>query len=113
MHARLSRCAVLALFCVSASATGLWAQLSIPLATPPCEILDSPIVGTDNPVPPAVAVPNPAGEQIRTLALRIVTSNDFFSDTHDDVWLDIGPKAWKIGNQFERGSTRSINIDLS
>jgi hypothetical protein len=86
------------------------------ITAPPfhCDILDSPMVGTDAGVPPAPAAPaGTKGEQVRSLAVRITTSNDLFSDTHDDVWLDIGPKAWKIGDVFEKGSTRTINIDLS
>ena len=86
----------------------------IPNALPVhCDVLQSPMVGTDIPTQPAAAFTAENGEQIRTLAIRIATSGALFSDTHDDVWLDIGPKGWKIGDQFERGSTRTIYIDLS
>jgi hypothetical protein len=51
-------------------------------------------------------------QPIRSLAVRITTSNDLLSGTNDDVWLDIGPKAWKIGDDFDRGTTKTIAIDL-
>lgn len=88
------------------------AQIPLPLPSPPCEILSSPMAGSDSPTQPAPAGQG-QGEQIKTLAVRIATSDALFSDTHDDVWLDIGPKAWKIGDQFERGTTRTIYIDIS
>lgn len=52
-------------------------------------------------------------DPIRTMSVTIVTSSDWFAGTDNDVWLDIGPTAWKLGGTFERGSTRTINIDVN
>ena len=52
-------------------------------------------------------------DPIRSLAVRITTSSDLLSGTNDDVWLDIGPKDWKIGDDFDKGTTRTIVIDIS
>lgn len=52
-------------------------------------------------------------DQLRSLAVRITTSGDPLSGTNDDVWLDIGPKAWKIGDDFDTGSTTTTVVDIS
>jgi hypothetical protein len=52
-------------------------------------------------------------DPVRSLVVRITTSGDFMSGTSDDVWLDVGPKAWRIGNNFTTGSTQSIVVDLT
>jgi hypothetical protein len=62
------------------------------------------------PLPVSSAAP---GDPIKSLAVRLTTSGDLLSGTNDDVWLDIGPKAWKIGSDFDKGSTRTISIDLT
>jgi hypothetical protein len=59
-------------------------------------------------------VPNlQADEAITTLAVRIATSGGIFTGTSRDVWLDLGPKAWKLGGGFEGGSVRLINLPPS
>jgi hypothetical protein len=59
-------------------------------------------------------------DRLKTLAVRISTSNDLLAGANippfgksDDVWLDIGPKAWLISNgaDFTRGHTTTISID--
>ena len=52
-------------------------------------------------------------DPIQTLEVKIATSNGLFSDTERDVWLDIGPMAWKLEGGFPRGSIRSFKIDSS
>lgn len=52
-------------------------------------------------------------DPIRTLAVRLTTSGDLLSGTNDDVWLDIGPKAWKIGDDFDKGTTTTIVVDFA
>lgn len=52
-------------------------------------------------------------EPIRTLSITIVTSNDWFAGTDNEVWFDIGPMAWKLDGDFPRGSTRTIQLDVS
>jgi hypothetical protein len=52
-------------------------------------------------------------QPIRNLAVRITTSSDFLSGTNDDVWLDIGPKAWRIADDFDKGTTKTVVIDLT
>src|ERR1022692_332378 len=56
---------------------------------------------------------NSPEDPIRSLAVRISTSNDPLSGTNDDVWLDIGPKAWKIGDDFDGGTTKTIVVDFN
>jgi hypothetical protein len=56
---------------------------------------------------------NSPDDPIRSLAVRISTSNDPLSGTNDDVWLDIGPKAWKIGDDFDGGTTKTIVVDFN
>ena len=62
------------------------------------------------PLPVTSAAPD---APLTSLAIRISTNNDLLSGTNDDVWLDVGPKAWKIGNDFDRGTTKTIVIDLT
>lgn len=59
-------------------------------------------------------------ELVTTLAARITTSNDLLASDNDpllgkpdDIWLDIGPKAWLISGKgdFSRGATTTITID--
>jgi hypothetical protein len=50
-------------------------------------------------------------EPIQTLEVKIVTDNGLFSGTDRDVWIDIGPKAWKLTGGFGIGSTRTFTID--
>jgi hypothetical protein len=50
-------------------------------------------------------------EPIRTLSVTIVTENGLFSGTPRDVWIDLGPKAWKLTGGFNSGSTRTIELD--
>jgi hypothetical protein len=62
----------------------------------------------------------PPCELVTSLAFRITTSNDFLSGANDpltgkpdDIWLDIGPKAWMISGQgdFSKGATTTISVD--
>jgi hypothetical protein len=62
----------------------------------------------------------PPCELVTTLAVRITTSNDLLAGANDpltgkpdDIWLDIGPKAWMISGHgdFSRGVTTTINLD--
>ena len=60
-----------------------------------------------------------------SLAVRIATSNDLFASANDpitgkpdDIWLDIGPKAWRISDEsykgdFGRGANKPITVDPS
>jgi hypothetical protein len=52
-------------------------------------------------------------DPIRSLAVRLTTSGDLLSGTNDDVWLDIGPKAWKISDDFDKGTTTMIVVDFA
>jgi hypothetical protein len=40
------------------------------------------------------------------LEVTIVTDSGLFSNTERDVWIDVGPKAWKLSGGFDRGSIR-------
>ena len=44
-------------------------------------------------------------EPITSIQVRIETGGGIFTDDTDDVWLDLGPRAWKIGDDFKSGST--------
>lgn len=50
-------------------------------------------------------------EIINKITLDFKTSNDVMSGTDNDVWFDIGPKAWRIDDGFERGSVKRFTID--
>ena len=62
-------------------------------------------------IPPVVGT-GAKNEQLKSLAVVITTSSDPFSGTSDDVWLDIGARAWKVGNDFPGGTSRIFQIDL-
>jgi len=62
----------------------------------------------------------PPCELVTSLAVRITTSNDLLAGANDpltgkpdDIWLDIGPKAWMISGlgDFSRGATTTITLD--
>ena len=74
---------------------------------PQSQMSGSPLVGG---LPVSSITPD---DPVRSLAIRITTSNDPLSGTNDDVWLDLGPKAWKIGDDFDKGSTKTIVINLN
>jgi hypothetical protein len=59
----------------------------------------SPVFGTLSP-----------DEEIRTLQVKVETNSGIFTGTSDDVWLDVGPREWKIGDDFPDGSTRVLDI---
>src|SRR5579884_1932308 len=44
-------------------------------------------------------------EIIDSIQVSIETNGGIFSGDTDDVWLDIGPRAWKIGDNFGAGTT--------
>jgi hypothetical protein len=52
-----------------------------------------------------------SNEPIQTLDVKIITDNGLFSGTDRDVWIDIGPKAWKLTGGFESGSTRTFTLN--
>lgn len=64
----------------------------------------------------------PPCELVTSLAVRITTSSDLLAGANDpitgktdDIWLDIGPKAWLIsgGGDFSRGATTTVSVDPS
>jgi hypothetical protein len=101
--------------------------LRLEMETPTNSLEMLPILGTSISCPGipqarmsgyAASAPIPKGqiapdEPIRSLAITISTSSDPLSGTTDDVWLDIGPKAWKIGDDFDKGTTKTILVDLN
>ena len=62
---------------------------------------------------PAVVGTGSKDEGLQTLAVVITTSSAPLSGTSDDVWLDVGPRAWKLGSDFPTGSTRMFQIDVN
>jgi hypothetical protein len=40
-------------------------------------------------------------------------SDDWFAGTDNEVWFDIGPMAWKLDGGFSKGSTRTIDLDVT
>lgn len=50
--------------------------------------------------------------RIFSLAVRVVTSNDLFAGTSNNVWFNIGPLGWKLGSDFDRGSDHTFDLDL-
>ena len=90
---------------------------------------------------PSPAAPKPAGPTprtpIRTLAVRITTSEGLFAGLgdlpdiptipgiprlplagnliakSDNVWVDLGPRAWELGHNFPAGQTITRSLDIS
>ena len=56
----------------------------------------------------ATAVGN--DEAIQSLGFTITTADSLCAGTDDDVWIDVGPKAWKLQGGFTRNSTRTVTI---
>ncbi|MDN3585018.1 hypothetical protein [Mucilaginibacter flavus] len=48
---------------------------------------------------------------VKKLQFKVKTSNDILSGTSNDVWFDIGPKAWKYTKGFSKGETVTIAFD--
>ena len=67
------------------------------LTAPPTFGHSSAFAASDEPLSP--------NEPIDSIQVRIETGTGLFSADSDDVWLDIGPRAWKIGDSFGSGST--------
>jgi hypothetical protein len=51
-------------------------------------------------------------EEVNSIQVTFVTGNGMFSGTTDDVWLDLGPRAWKVGEKFEEGPTKSFDLNV-
>jgi hypothetical protein len=52
-------------------------------------------------------------EVIQQMEITIRTSADIFSETENDVWLDVGPRAWRLFGKFQRGGVRSFVINTA
>jgi hypothetical protein len=52
-------------------------------------------------------------EVIQQMEVTIRTSADIFSETENDVWLDVGPRAWRLFGKFQRGGIRSFAINTT
>jgi hypothetical protein len=52
-------------------------------------------------------------EVIQQMEITIRTSADIFSETENDVWLDVGPRAWRLFGKFQRGAIRSFSINTA
>jgi hypothetical protein len=52
-------------------------------------------------------------EVIQQMEVTIRTSADIFSETENDVWLDVGPRAWRLFGKFQRGGVRSFSINTT
>jgi prefoldin subunit 5 len=52
-------------------------------------------------------------EIIQQMEITIRTSADIFSETENDVWLDVGPRAWRLFGKFQRGGVRSFSINTT
>ena len=52
-------------------------------------------------------------DTVRKIQVYFKTSNDIFSGTDNDVWFDIGTKAWRINlaNGFKKGGLDSFIVD--
>lgn len=48
---------------------------------------------------------------VKKIEVYFKTSNDVLSGTDNDVWFDIGPKAWKITDGFKKGTIKQFVID--
>jgi hypothetical protein len=51
-------------------------------------------------------------EEISSIQVTVSTGTGLFSGTTDDVWFDLGPRAWKLGEQFEEGSTKTFELSV-
>jgi hypothetical protein len=61
----------------------------------------------------SVVAPLARDTNVTTLDLRVSTADSLFGGTDRDVWLDIGPKAWRLDGSFPRNTTRTISISVN
>lgn len=53
------------------------------------------------------------GEAVSSIVIALTTGNEEFSATDRDVWIDLGPKAWKIpSGSLKRSATTYYKLDL-
>ena len=88
---------VLVLGACSLATTSLRAQKECLLPSAPTLGQSSAFVATNESLLP--------DEPIDSIQVRIETGSGIFTNDTDDVWLDLGPRAWKIGDEFRSGST--------
>ena len=49
---------------------------------------------------------------VSSLAVRVTTATGLLTGTDRDVWLDIGPKSWRLDGSFPAGSTRVVTLPV-
>jgi hypothetical protein len=63
----------------------------------------------------AIPVPTVSGsllpdDEIDSIQVQFDTGSGIFSGDTDDVWLDIGPRAWKVGDSFDAGTIKTVTL---
>jgi hypothetical protein len=79
------------------------------LPAPGCKIVTASVT----PSTPTQTVLRAHAEPIKKLSITVVTSDDWFAGTDNEVWFDIGTMAWKLEGGFSKGSTRTIELDVT
>ncbi len=51
-------------------------------------------------------------EPITDLRVRVITAEINLAGTNNNVWFDIGPLQWKLGDDFQSGSDHTFTLDL-
>jgi hypothetical protein len=72
----------------------------------------APTLGVDAPFNATAGQFSP-DEVISSLQVKFDTDSGIFAGTTDDVWLDLGPRAWKVGSDFPAGSSKSFNVTVN
>jgi len=49
-------------------------------------------------------------EEVTSIQIRFETGTGIFTSDTDDVWFDIGPRAWKVGDDFGSGTSKTIAL---
>jgi hypothetical protein len=97
--------------------TALSAFLALGLSMPQamaqgCPLVAKPPVLAHETVSQAINGTFNPDEEINSIQVTVVTGTGLFSGTTDDVWFDLGPRAWKLGEKFEEGSTKNFGLNV-
>ncbi len=77
-----------------------------------CPLVAKPPVLANETVSQAINGTFDPDEEIDSIQVTVVTGTGLFSGTTDDVWFDLGPRAWKLGEKFEEGSTKTFELKV-
>ena len=70
----------------------------------------APIIGTASSFSTISGALQPE-EEVTSIQIRFETGSGIFSGDTDDVWFDIGPRAWKVGDDFGSGTSKTVSLN--